>query len=194
MSLTFALAITIDLSDGDHMRPLCIAVAGLLLLGCDGRPALTDTAAMGELGRFRIGMRLAEARRIAKERVPREEWISCKSYPDYKYCSQLRLSVDSERAYGLVFQNDTLRAMSWTRHEDFETLRRRYAHFGEPQRVHSGRAPRPLDIFAEWVSADSMTIRGVVCHDGRSNPVCKITAAQTTPAQVRQRAAAYQRP
>ncbi|HEY0150816.1 MAG TPA: hypothetical protein VGB92_02395 [Longimicrobium sp.] len=173
------------------MRPLCIAIAGLLVLGCTNRrPVLTDTAAMGELGRFKLGMRHAEARRIAGERVPREELISCKSHPGYEYCSQLRLSVDSERSYGLLFQNGILRAMSWTRRGDFETLRKRYAHFGEPQRVHSGRSPRPRDVFAEWVSADSMTIRDVICHDGRSKPVCKITAAQTTPAQIRKRAAA----
>jgi hypothetical protein len=174
------------------MRSLSIAIAMLLLLGCDRRPPLTDTAAMGELGRFRIGMPKAEARRIARERVRREEWISCKSYPGYESCSQLRLPVDSERGYRLIFQNDTLRALSWTRSGDFETLSRRYAHFGEPQRVRSGPPPRVRDIVAEWVSADSMTIRAAVCHDGRSRPICKITAAAATPAQIRERAATNQ--
>lgn len=174
------------------MRPLFVALAGLLLLGCtDGRPVHTDTAAMGELGQFRIGMRRADARRIANERVSRAERISCKSHPGYEYCSQSKMSIDSERKYGLLFYKDTLRALTWTRSGDFATLRRRYAHFGEPQRVHSGRSPRPRDVFAEWVSADSATIRDVVCHDGRSKPVCKITAAQTTPAQIRKRAAAF---
>lgn len=172
------------------MRPLCIAFAGLLLLGCtDARPLLTDTAAMGELGRFRIGMTRAEAKRIAAEGVPRVERIACKSHPGYEYCSTWKLWVDSERSYGLLFHTDTLRALTWTRSGDFATLRRRYAHFGEPQRVHTGRLPRLLDVFAEWVSADSTTVRDVVCHDGRSKPVCKIAAAATTPAQIRQRAA-----
>ncbi|HLL83591.1 MAG TPA: hypothetical protein VK420_13090 [Longimicrobium sp.] len=171
------------------MRHFCIAAAALFVLGCNGRPVLTDTAAMDELGRFRIGMHRAEARRIARERVPRAEWISCKSHPGYELCSQLRLPVDSERGYKLIFQKDTLRALSWTRRGDFETLRRRYAHFGEPQRVRSGSPPRPRDILAEWVSADSMTIRGAICHDGRSRPVCKLTAAATTPAEIRRRAA-----
>lgn len=169
------------------MRPLCIALVGLLLLGCDERPVLTDTAAMGELGQFRIGMRKADARRIADKGVPRAERIACKSYPGYEYCSQPKISVDSERKHGLLFYKDTLRALTWTRSGDFATLRRRYAHFGEPQRVHSGRMPRLQDVFAEWVSPDSVMIREVVCHDGRSKPVCKITAAQTTPAQIRKR-------
>lgn len=176
------------------MRPLCIAVAGVLLLGCDGPPPLTDTAAMGELGRFRIGMPRAEARRIAWEGVPRSERIACKSYPEYEYCSHPRRTTDYEGSYGLLIQKDTLRALNWTRSGDFATLRRRYAHFGEPQRVQSGRLPRLQDVFAEWVSADSMTIRVVVCHDGRSKPVCKITAAQITPAQIRKRAASSQAP
>lgn len=183
------LAITIDLPDGDDMRPLCIALAGLLLLGCDERPVLTDTAGMGELGQFRIGMRRADARRIANKGVPRAERIACKSHPEYEYCSHPRRTTDYEGSYGLLFQKDTLRALTWTRSGDFETLRRRYAHFGAPQRVRTGRSPRPRDVFAEWVSADSMTIRDVICHDGRSKPVCKITAAQTTPAQIRKRAA-----
>ncbi len=172
------------------MRPLCIAVAGLLLLGCtNGRPELPDTAAMGELGRFRIGMPRAEAKRIAREGVPRSERIACKSYPEYEHCSHPRRTTDHESSYGLLFQEDTLRALTWTRSGDFARLSRRYAHFGEPQRVHTGRSPRPRDVFAEWVSADSITIRTAVCHDGRSKPVCKIVAAQTTPAQLRKRAA-----
>ena len=176
------------------MRPLCIAVAALVLLGCTGRPERTDTAAMGELGRFRIGMPRAEAKRIAQERVPRSERIACKSYPVYEYCSHPRRTTDYEGSYGLLFQKDTLRALTWTRSGDFATLSRRYAHFGDPQRVRTGRPPRPRDVFADWVSADSMTIRTAVCHDGRSKPVCKIVAAQTTPAQIRKRTATYQAP
>lgn len=176
------------------MRALCIAVAGLLLLGCstDGRPALGDTAAIDELGEFRIGMRRADAKRIAREGVQRSERIACKSYPEYEYCSHPRRTTDYEGSYGLLFQKDTLRALTWTRSGGFATLRRRYAHFGEPQRVHSGRSPRPKDVFAEWVSADSTTIRTVECHDGRSKPICKIVAAETTPAQIRKRAATNQ--
>jgi hypothetical protein len=174
------------------MRLLWMATAGLLLLGCDGPPPLTDTAAMGELGRFRIGMPRAEARRIAREGVPRSERIACKSYPEYEYCSHPRRTTDYEGSYGLLIQKDTLRALTWTRSGDFATLRRRYAHFGEPQRVHSGRSPRPKDVFAEWVSADSMTIRTVECHDGRSKPICKVVAASITPAQIRKRAATSQ--
>jgi hypothetical protein len=179
------------------MRPLSIAVAGLLLLGCtEGRPgpADTDTAAMGELGRFRIGMPRAEAKRIAREGVPRSERIACKSYPEYEYCSHPRRTTDHEGNYGLLFQKDTLRALMWTRSGDFATLSRRYAHLGEPQRVQTGRSPRPRDVFADWVSADSLTIRTAICHDGRSKPVCKLVAAQTTPAQIRKRAATHRDP
>jgi hypothetical protein len=149
---------------------------------------------MGELGRFRIGMRRAEAKRLAGERVTRRERIACKSHPGYEFCSHPRLPVDSDESYGLLFQNDTLRALSWTRSEDFAALARRYAHFGDPQRVHTGRPPRPRDVFAEWVSADSTVIRTAVCHDGRSKPVCKIVAAATSPAQIRKRAATNQEP
>lgn len=177
------------------MRPLCIVAAGLLLLGCTGRrPELADTAAMGELDRFRIGMPRAEAKRLAREGVSRSERIACKPYPDYEYCSHPRRTTDHESSYGLLFQKDTLRALTWTRSGDFATLRRRYAHFGEPQRVQTGRSPRPRDVFADWVSADSMTIRTAVCHDGRSRPVCKIVAAQTTPAQIRKHAATNPEP
>lgn len=175
------------------MRPLCIASAGLLLLGCtNSRPLPTDTAAMGQLGEFRIGMPRAQAKRIAGEGVPRVERITCKSHPGYEYCSTWKLSVDSDRSYGLLFQNDTLRALSWTRSGNFAALRRRYAHFGEPQRVHTGRLPRLRDVFADWVSADSTIVREAICHDGRSKPVCKIIAAATTPAQIRKRAASGQ--
>jgi len=175
------------------MRALCTALAWLLLMGCaDGRPLLTDTAALGELGRFRIGMPRAEAKRIAAEGVPRVERIACKAYPDHEYCGPWKLSMDSERSYGLLFHKDTLRGLMWTRSGDFATLRRRYAHFGTPQRVHTGRPPRPRDIFADWVSADSMTIRSAICHDGRSKPICKLTAVATTPAQIRNRAASNQ--
>jgi hypothetical protein len=177
------------------MRLLCIAVAGLLVLGCtNGRPVPTDTAAMGELGDLRIGMSRAVAKQIANRNVMYEERITCRSHPGYQYCTRHALSVDSERNVGLLFQNDTLRALSWKRSGDFAALRRRYAHFGEPQRVHSGRSPRPRDVFAEWVSADSTVIRSAVCHDGRSKPLCAIIAASTTPAQVRKGAAEYQRP
>ena len=177
------------------MRLLCIVVAGLLVLGCTiGRPVPTDTAAMGELGDLRIGMSRAVAKRIADRNVMYEERITCRSQRGYQYCTRHALSVDSERNVGLLFQNDTLRALSWKRSGYFATLRRRYAHFGEPQRVHSGRSPRPRDVFAEWVSADSTVIRSAVCHDGSSRPLCAIIAASITPAQVRKRAAEYQRP
>lgn len=167
-----------------------VMAAALLLEGCaNERPALTDTAALGQLGELRLGMSRAEARRIADEHVTRAERISCKSHPGYEFCSRMRLSADSERNLGLLFQGDTLRALSWTRSGGFAALRLRYAGFGEPRWARAGRPPRPADVLAVWVSADSTVAREAVCHDGRSRPVCKIVAASTTPAQMRVRAA-----
>ncbi|CAA9374841.1 MAG: hypothetical protein AVDCRST_MAG89-4913 [uncultured Gemmatimonadetes bacterium] len=170
--------------------PLRIVAAALLLHGCTSeRLTLADTAALDQLGGLRLGMGRAEATRIADEHTTRTERISCRSHPGYEFCSRMKVSADSEKNLGLLFQGDTLRALSWTRTGEFASLRRRYAEFGEPRWARAGRPPRPADILAVWVSTDSTVVRDAVCHDGRSRPVCKIVAASTTPAQMRARAA-----
>lgn len=175
------------------MRRLRGVAAALLLAACTiNRPTLADTAALGALGALgdlRLGMTRGEAMRIANEQAMRTERVSCRSRPGYEYCTTARLSADSERNLGLLFQGDTLRALSWTRSEDFASLRRRYTGFGDPRWARVGRSPRPADIIATWVGADSTVAREALCHEGRSRPVCKIVAASTTPAQVRVRAA-----
>jgi hypothetical protein len=172
------------------VRPLLFLAAGLLLHGCaNERLAPADTAALGQLGGLRLGMGRAEAMRIADERTTRTERISCRSHPGYDFCSRTRVPADSEKNLGMLFQGDTLRALSWTRSGNFASLRGRYAGFGEPRWARAGRPPRPADVIAVWVSADSTVAREAVCQDGRSKPVCKIVAASTTPAQMRARAA-----
>jgi|GEM_PF-5417004 len=172
------------------VRPLWVVAVALLVQGCTNeRLVLVDTESLGSLGELRLGMRRAEARRIADKHATRGERLSCSSHRGDVYCGRMKVPPGSETNLGLRFRGDTLRELSWTRSEDFASLRRRYAGFGEPQWARVGRPPRPADIIAVWLSADSTVIRDAVCHEGRSRPVCKIVAASTTPAQVRARAA-----
>lgn len=173
-----------------RFRPLWVVGVVLLAQGCaNERLVLADTESLGSLGELRLGMSRAEARRIADRHATRSERLSCSSHRGDVYCERMGVPIGSDGNLRLRFRGDTLRELSWTRSEDFASLRRRYAGFGEPQWARVGRPPRPADIIAVWLSADSTVIRDAVCHDGRSRPACKIVAASTTPAGVRARAA-----